>query len=189
MTLSDKTLILNLIDQINRPKASSPRNSFLLREEAMNRLVQIGSEAVPHLIHLLKQGEIATREHAARALGYIGDPSAQQVLLDGVEDVYIRGACIGALEGMGASAVPALIDLSISNEDSVNSPARAVLSMLGEIAVPILREMLRDEGAGPLKREAAGYALSIIRKDMKCPFGGNRTMGVDCKFCRRKHKK
>jgi HEAT repeat protein len=186
--MPDTAKIANLIEKLRRPGRSSGSDSFQRREEAMNELVSLGPDAVPHLIPLLEEDDAALREHVVRALGYIGDRSALPALLRAVEDPYARGASIRAMESMGEAALPYLISFAASYDDSISAPALAVLTMLGERAVPGLKEVLRDGNAEPRARQAAGKAMSIIRKDKKCPFGGSRTMGVDCRYCKRKHK-
>lgn len=181
--------IKELIDKLRSVDGSGDRSAFQRREEAMNRLVRLGGRAVPHLISLLKDESASVREHAVRALGYIGDISALPALLEAVGDVYIRSASIAALEGLGEAAIPPLMDLASVEEESISGPAIGVLCMLGDRARPFLRIVLMDGRADPRKREVAGYALSVIRMDKRCPFGGNRRMGVDCRYCDRKHKK
>lgn len=181
--------IKELIDKLRSADGSGDKSAFQSREEAMNRLVRLGGRAVPHLIALVKDESASVREHAVRALGYIGDISALPALLRAVKDVYIRSASIAALEGLGEAAMPALMDLACVEEESISGPAIGVLCMLGDRARPFLRKVLMDDDATARKREAAGYALSVIRKDKRCPFGGNRRMGVDCRYCDRKHKK
>ncbi len=180
--------ILKLIVRLRSMGDGGGKNSFLRREEIMNRLVTMGPEAVPHLIPMLKDENISVREHVARALGYIGDASALPALIDAVEDVYIRGASIRALEGIGEASIPVLIELAANTEESISGPALSVLSMLGERSLPALKDILMDGEADPSKREVAGRAMSVIRMDRRCPFGGSRTMGKDCKYCDRKHK-
>lgn len=79
----------------------------LLTRLAANALIAIGGEALPALVHLLKNGEAKVRLEAARALALIGDARALPALYEALDDssALMEYWVDEGLERMGAGMV------------------------------------------------------------------------------------
>jgi HEAT repeat protein len=82
------------------------------RRDARTALVQIGSPAVPPLLHALDAAQPHVRWEAAKALAEIADPSAAQRLVAalGDEDEDVQWVVGDALIGLGREALRPLLE-------------------------------------------------------------------------------
>ena len=89
---------------------------LLQRDALTTALASIGAAAVPALTVALSNDRVETREHAAEALGYLGEEAAGAI--DALElaaadaDPQVRIAAASALGQVGESAEPALTRLA-----------------------------------------------------------------------------
>jgi HEAT repeat protein len=123
------------------------------REEAIRKLVKIGSPAVSETINTLKNDEnYLGRMNAAKVLGLIGSPEAVKPLLAALQDEYlmvqqeslISLGCIGK-----KSVTPEIIDFIQDNTDYFRKLGSVVLGQLGdERAIPLLEEFTYSEDPG-----------------------------------------
>ncbi len=106
------------LGKIKDPKAVEPlietlKSELLIRFEAARSLIQIGYEAVPELISVLKADnvDIDVKVKAAEALGLIGDERAVESLVKLLNDPNgsVRDAASKALVKIGGRAIDELI--------------------------------------------------------------------------------
>lgn len=106
------------------------------RREATNALVRLGSYAVEPLVATLKSGGFLEREHAAEALGQIGDKRAVEPLITAfrkiVQDQRVREAAAKALGEFGSSVVEPLIAALKDENRVVRKLAAEVLGHIGD---------------------------------------------------------
>jgi len=144
--------------------------------DAANALGNIGKDAVPALLPLLKGKDSELRKWAAVALSGIGPEGKEAIpgLIECLEDedANLRSWAAGALGQMAPkskAAIPALIKL-LDKDDLGNTQGRGggtidALSRFREQAVPALTEALKD----PSEKIRAGAAgcLAMIGKPAK----------------------
>jgi HEAT repeat protein len=96
----------------------------------IDALHEIGTPAVPALLHALAEGSAAQRHWAAYILGWLREPQALQPLVAalGDPDEVLRAAAAGALAWLGdARAAPALLPLLSDPAPSVRAQAANAL--------------------------------------------------------------
>ena len=131
---------------------------------AEGSLVELGSEALPHLVNALGDRRLhaSQRGRVARALGRLGDDRALPVLVDALltessEDV---AGYIGAVSQIGAGAVPALIETLAGRDITASGALIECLARIGAPAVGPLVEAIA--GSAPEVRRSAVRALGLI---------------------------
>jgi len=117
------------------------------RRGAVKALVEIRAEAVEPLVSALKVDSLQVRCGALRALGQIGDQQSLEHIIAtlGDPDDVVRGEAAQTLMGVGAGAVPPLIEALIDDSRWVSGGAADLLTELGDPAVDGLFEALRGE--------------------------------------------
>ena len=162
-------------DQVSRIEAG-PRDPF----------AQATVKDVPALIKALKDIDANTRVSATRALNLL-DPEATKEAADALvyalcqdDDPSVLGNVRNALPGIGAPAVPALIQALTKPSIMVQPRVAYVLGRMGpkaRDAVPALRQASRDRNESV--RKAAEWALEQILPPAKstpqAPKGKNDT--------------
>ncbi len=96
----------------------------------INVLEEFGAEAVPALLVALEHERWRVREHAADALGVIGDSVAVPALIHALQDAHwqVRFAAVTALHYLGDRAArPALQQLQNDPESRVSSLVATIL--------------------------------------------------------------
>lgn len=138
-------------------------------------LGEIGPQAIPELIKLLKEKDNRVRYFAMRALMEMG-PKAEKAIPDLIavlkEDNFrMHRIAISTLAYVGLKAIPALVKLLSDKEMHVRSNAAEALGYMGPKAkktVPELIKLLRDKEAW-VRRGAVNAIGSICAgsKDIK----------------------
>jgi HEAT repeat protein len=117
------------------------------RQEAAEALGKLGdASAVPVLIEALNDKYFHVRSNSVVSLGQIGDVSAVPTLIDILRGNELRGEAKRALERIGKSATPALIDLLQDEEKEMRYDAALILGAIGSTsAIPTLTYVLKNE--------------------------------------------
>jgi len=163
--------------------------SYRLRSQATNQLVQMGPEgaaALPVLIEMLGAADPSTRAAAAQTLGSFGPAAAEAVpaLIEALEDTNpnVRYSAVTALGEIGGSEVveplAACLHSSDSYERSVAAEALADVGREAAPAVPDLIGVIHDDfkqvgwfavealGAiGPEAEEAVPVLIELLEAD------------------------
>ncbi len=147
----------DLIEKLSNPSEE-------VRDNAAEKLVEIGEPAVPALIDALKNENNLVRGGAAEALGCICDASAVPELIETLkdEDKLVREVAAWALGIIGdASAVPLLIEALKDDDWNVREAAAEALGGIDNGPfVPALIEALKEEDANV--RGGLRLALKMI---------------------------
>jgi HEAT repeat protein len=108
----------------------------LVRQQARNSLVAMGSKPVASLVQLLADPKDQVRWEAAKALSEIGDPSAASALVMALEDKSfgVRWLAAEALIGLEKDALRPLLEALEEDAGSIRRRhgAHHVLSILAE---------------------------------------------------------
>ncbi len=140
-----------------------------VRAAASEALGELGARArasAHDLNAALRDRDPAVRAAAATALGRLGAKSEASVgdlirILDDSDD-GVRDAASGALAGIGKPAVPALVR-ALGNGDPIFLQAVVdTLGRIGPVAVPRLRDNLRDRDEPVISRAYTAMALAQI---------------------------
>ena len=136
---------------------------WITRGEAA-KCAPIGAAAVEQLLEVLDDDAWYVRQHAAEALGEIGDPHAIQPLIEVLDDSeqLVCNAAADALVKLGSPAVDALCAALRHSRDAVQRAAAGVLADIGDAraVVPII-SLLQDED--PRLVNSAATALGKLR--------------------------
>jgi HEAT repeat protein len=156
------------------------------RLEAIDSLGAMGEEAaaaVPALTNLLKDEAPPVRAHAARSLGMIGSAAGDVVpelmKLVGDDDPAVRRAAVVALRALRPGpqvTLPLLEKLLRDSDDAVRIRAMHELAEVGDEAVPLLIEALKDEETvywaclvlgeiGPKAGDAVGALTELLKPE------------------------
>jgi HEAT repeat protein len=123
-----------------------------LRQTAADKLVGMGTEAVPQLLAATTNPHPGVRAGVAYALGKIGEPRALTPLVQLLQDPNqcVRSVAVPALRRLGsAEALPSLIEALHDEYESVRLQAAAALGELHDVqAVPALVQALQDPVPG-----------------------------------------
>jgi HEAT repeat protein len=105
------------IDSLVADLASDRRVTRICARE---RLIEIGSRAVPSLINALDDREAHVRWEAAKTLGEIADPVAASSLVAHLEDknVDLRWVAAMALVKLGPAVLPSLARALLEQDDA-----------------------------------------------------------------------
>lgn len=147
--------------QTLRATLTAPETS--VRQATAAALGRIGPEAVPSLIEMLQDENVAVRAAAARALGDIIRGTKDLPTLRATvkaPDASVRRATTAALGAIGAEAVPSLIELLKDVEPTIRKMAAESLRGIGpqaKDAVPALKARLIDTDG--MAQVAAALAL------------------------------
>lgn len=164
---ADQVGIIN--QNINTLK--STRTSSADRRDAVERLIKIGSAAVPALINALQDDNPIVRLHAVAALQAIG-PEANEAVPGLIKELQngnskVRGNAAEALAVIGPwaeEAVPNLVNALQRDNPKVKVAAAWALGHLGDeatAALPVLIKALQDENSNA--QENATLTLKRIR--------------------------
>ncbi len=158
------------LGRLNAADAVEPLIALLADDQAGVRLAaaaalgNIGDlRAVPPLIEALQPHDAEQRITAARAIGLLRDPAGTQPLIALLRDERepVQAAAIAALEQMGATAAPDLINCL---SDYSNRICATAARLLGQAGAPDAREpliaLLKHQDAGV--RQAAAAALTRL---------------------------
>lgn len=122
--------------------------NWSMDERISAKLNQIGSDAVPMLLHVLSaDSNWEARRGAAWALGMIGDVAAVPVLTEALNDpdALVRKEVATALRAIGdAAAVPALIDALSDSDRAARRAVSGALIWFKSASLPGLIDALRD---------------------------------------------
>jgi HEAT repeat protein len=141
-----------------------------LSAEALARIGPGAKAAAPALIKALNDADEQARREFARLLRRSG-PSAQVIFPSSVQEIQVRNEhvrvramAVAALERIGSSAVPALIDTLTNTDPAARINAAEALGRLGEDGKPaaaaLTTILLKDKDARV--REAAAHAFSKL---------------------------
>ncbi|MCZ6676819.1 MAG: HEAT repeat domain-containing protein [Candidatus Poribacteria bacterium] len=148
--------VKSLIEQLGHHRPA-------VRESAINKLVGMGTVALPALAEALQKGDETTRDSAALALARLGEP-AVPILMTNLNDPReeLRHAVIDALGRMEVPAervVPAFIIALLTDKNAgIRQEAAEMLGAMGpnaKDAVPALIKALSDDESEPLRLTAA----------------------------------
>ncbi len=133
-----------------------------VHEAALGVVAAFKSEALPHAVTALSQGDEVQAGLAKRALLVIGEPAVEPVvelMLD--REHPDRQRAIEMLGSLGnPSALPSLIEVMAESEEQVAAAAQDVVVGFGALAVgPLLDEM---ESPEPAMRRAVAGALARL---------------------------
>jgi HEAT repeat protein len=133
-------------------------------QQAEAALQQVGSGAMPQLMALLsnRQARAAQRARAARILGRMGDPHALPILIENIlnERTQDVEGHIEALAGVGAEAVPALIQALDGSSVMQN---KRLITALARVGAPAVDPLIQAIGGSSIEvRNAAVRALEQI---------------------------
>jgi HEAT repeat protein len=158
-------------DEVKRLTSMLSSKDEKKREEAMKKLVEIGSPAIPELIDTLKNDEVYIgRMNAAKVLGLIGNPESLQSLTEALNDEHLQVqqealislGCIGR-----KSATPEIIDFIQDNTSYFKKLGAIVLGQLrDERAIPLLEEfaLADDPGVAQTARAALDQIKSSVKR-------------------------
>jgi HEAT repeat protein len=136
-----------------------------IASKAVDKLVKIGSPAVPELIKALSVPNKGNRfSFVVKVLSDIGDP-AVQALIEALKnrDVDVRRGAVWALREdnrLAEPAIPALIKALEDQKVDIRSSAVLALGNIGKPAVPALIIALHNED--PMIRANAASSLKTI---------------------------
>lgn len=143
-------------------KVESP--SAAVRDVAIDSLARFGSEAVPSLRALYRQGSEETRAAAVRSLGAVGTGDALGLVRSSLKDrsVLVRYyACRTLGEAGDAGAGPALVEMLSDPDPTVREAAVEASARMPEAVQEQLFELLR-RGSVTQKIEAANVARKAL---------------------------
>lgn len=150
------------------------------QREARERLVAIGSPALPDLIDALQSDQFGVRWGAVNVLGYIKDKASQPHLLQRVlrdPNNHVRWRAIWALNQVRDVTVVSELDAALQSDNPTTqwNAAVALSVMEGSEAVPVLHRGLHDKSSwtrweainalGRVHDEQTVAALSPLLKD------------------------
>lgn len=138
--------------------------------EALGRIGPEAKSAIPSLIQALKDEDRTVRNYAAMALGRIGPEAVSAVpalieLFRHEDEWHVRSTARVSLSEIGQPAIPVLIDALKDKDKRVRSDSAHALGRIGQIAVPALIEALKEEDAE--FRKLAAFALSWMGAEAK----------------------
>ncbi|HKI35888.1 MAG TPA: HEAT repeat domain-containing protein [Gemmataceae bacterium] len=125
------------------------------RRKAANALGLAGADAktaVPALVEALKDGDPQVRRYAASALAAIGPPAVAPLLktAEGGADRQVRSLAylaLGEVRPADGDALRGLVRALKDPEKDIRAAAASALARLGVVAVPPLRQALKDKDA------------------------------------------
>ncbi len=147
---------------------------IFVRRSVINILVKIGPDAIPALNRALEDPDI--RVYAADALGDMGPQASESIpvlisKLEGEHDYYFRSRVTAALGKIGSAAVPSIVKLLKSNDESLHWDAAQALGNMGPEAIDAVPDLIRTfktekrqtrDNTGFLVAERAVIALGKI---------------------------
>jgi len=141
------------LGKVKDPKAIEPlaealKSELMIRFEAARSLIQLGSDAVESLSHLLSDDDPDVRIKAAEALGLIGDESASEALATCLNDADagVREAAAKALVKLGGRGFEFLLS-NLASERRTLEALKALDFVENkdlEKFLPVLREILEE---------------------------------------------
>jgi HEAT repeat protein len=156
-----------VLDRLVPPRESIPALVKLLghnspdpRASATKAIARLGADAVPPLLTVLADNNLAGRVEAARALGLIGpaakeaiEPLKKRLMAAGDKESELAKAAGQALGNIGPAAVPALSEALRAPHEQGRKHAVEALGKIGGPAVQVLMAAARANDAD-LRREA-----------------------------------
>jgi len=144
-------------------------SDWAVRYAAGYALGQIGGEAVPLLLEMLRSADKNARRDAARALGIGGATSADVVpaLVNSLADAdaTVRRESLRSLEHIGSPAAAALINALSSADKRVRAAAALALGTIRALeAVPALTTTLHDPDKETRRESAVALGLILDRQ-------------------------
>jgi HEAT repeat protein len=122
MQLTDHIVDRQEVDatDIDSLVADLASDSVVTRICARERLIEMGSPAVPSLINALDHREAHVRWEAAKTLGEIADPVAASSLVAHLEDrdIDVRWVSAMALVNLGPAVLPCLARALLNRDDA-----------------------------------------------------------------------
>ena len=139
---------------------------YYLSHTASDNLVEIGKEAIPHLIDVLKSDSPNARTIAAVALGKIQPkateavPALSEALKDEDWDVRMRSAdALGEIGAEAKAAIPFLINAMGDGNEGVRSAAVDALKKIGTESIPPLIEAFGNKDSN-----VAAISIDALRE-------------------------
>ncbi|MDH5559536.1 MAG: HEAT repeat domain-containing protein [Deltaproteobacteria bacterium] len=114
----------------------------------MNDKAKFDPYEVTQFIEDLRNGDEMTRRYAAEDLGYGKHKEGIAPLVGGLTDpsIAVAESCADALVKIGGEEVVELVAPNLASEDvRLRNHSVEILSLLGEIALPILKEKLKSD--------------------------------------------
>ncbi|HUN08718.1 MAG TPA: HEAT repeat domain-containing protein [Aggregatilineales bacterium] len=162
-------------------------SDWAVRYAAGYALGQIGGEAVPLLLEMLRSADKNARRDAARALGLAGAESVEVVpaLVNSLADAdaTVRRESLRSLEHIGSPAATALINAFSSADKRVRAAAALALGTIRAIeAVPTLTTALHDPDKETRRESAVALGLLLDRQAVEPLIAAlhDRDKGVRC---------
>ncbi len=118
-----------------------------IRRAAASALAGLGVQGRKALLNAFNTTNDASREAVVRGLGLTGDLSFIPLLIDSVNSPHrlVRAAGLDSLKGLGASAIPALIQASREVGTARSVAAGQALRQLGDLPLKELIPLLSSE--------------------------------------------
>jgi HEAT repeat protein len=147
-------------------------SDFMVPKFAVDALAEAGKPAIEPLIIALKRSEFRIIEHAAHALGKIGDLIAIDPLIDAMmnnrdRDSIVLEPLIGALGNIGGRRSVEFLTAVIENGTPIESDTKTPKGRLIRKAIDEALMNIRTNGKSQL--EGSHSDLSITLKDEFCP--------------------
>ncbi|MGW8266384.1 MAG: HEAT repeat domain-containing protein [Longimicrobiales bacterium] len=142
----------------------------LQRRAAREKLVAMGREATPVLIHLLEDPDSGVRWEAALALKDLGDPAAVEAMVEALKDENgdVRWVAAEGLAALGEASLRPLLRGLMADVDSfeLREAAHVAISLLHdedqqELLAPVYRA-LKDGQSAEMVMTAAAEALEAL---------------------------
>jgi HEAT repeat protein len=151
-------------DDVKKLKGMLSSKDNREQENAVRKLVQLGSSALPETIETLRNDKVYLgRMNAAKVLGLIGDPEAVAPLIEALNDEYllVQQEALISLGCIGKKSVtPEIIDFIQDNTDYFKKLGAMVLGQLGdERAIPLLEEFAASDNV-----EVVNAATDALRR-------------------------
>ena len=119
------------------------------RAEARRAITEAGPQAVPALLRRIEDPLFSVRWEVVNLLGWIGDPSAVEPLVErvlGDPNPHVRWRSLWALRAIGEPSVPDRFAASLGEADSIRWNAAVGLSMFGDArSLPLLTARIADD--------------------------------------------
>jgi HEAT repeat protein len=158
----DAAVILDKLHYL--PSDTEGKAAFFVLLQSWDKLIELGTPAVPPLLGCLKDEDAGRRQGAAEALGELGDKRAVVPLIACLQDdsMDVKKNAAKALAQLGDKrAVAPLINVLKNDTTEVGLAAAEALGLLGDsAAVPALVASLTDQDAG--LRQTCAQALDKL---------------------------
>jgi HEAT repeat protein len=130
------------------PATDDERTWHMVATGNLNRVAELGSDAVQQLVDLMRNGTPEKQYSAVKALGEIDDPRIPKLMLEAIKksNVLVRLAALEKLEQFADPSTYEAVERLLRDQAS-NIRAAAVSTAVtcgGIRAVPMLVKMLRD---------------------------------------------